>query len=217
MGKKKADGLIEVAPPDFRAVQVVLRGTAPLVLQRFGEKAKRMMMERQQNPALRKLKPEARDFEKDYQEAAYISEEGWYGVPANALRSALIEGAYRSGLKSKQDLKVAVFVVPQGTEARDGTPLLRVEGEPRPDIRPLRNDMGSTDLRVRVWFADWTLRPTILYDASLITVESILNALVRAGRQIGIGEGRPMSRRSYGVGWGLFELADEPVLLEAPR
>ena len=37
-------------------------------------------------------------------------------------------------------------------------------------------------------------------------VHEVRNLLVRAGVQVGIGEGRPYSKKSYGMGWGTFEV-----------
>jgi hypothetical protein len=35
-----------------------------------------------------------------------------------------------------------------------------------------------------------------------------MNLLARVGMQVGIGEGRPDSRESAGIGFGLFRIAD---------
>jgi len=34
----------------------------------------------------------------------------------------------------------------------------------------------------------------------------VTNLLSRVGMQVGIGEGRPFSKNSAGMGWGTFEL-----------
>jgi hypothetical protein len=38
----------------------------------------------------------------------------------------------------------------------------------------------------------------------MFTPEHVAALLQRAGMQVGIGEGRPDSKRSVGQGWGLF-------------
>jgi hypothetical protein len=40
------------------------------------------------------------------------------------------------------------------------------------------------------------------------TPEDVANLMARVGMQVGIGEGRPDSKNSAGMGWGLFKIAD---------
>lgn len=44
---------------------------------------------------------------------------------------------------------------------------------------------------------------TILVDALAVDVANLMN---RVGAQVGIGEGRPDSKNSAGMGWGLFSI-----------
>jgi hypothetical protein len=53
---------------------------------------------------------------------------------------------------------------------------------------------------------EWSAVVGIEFDADMITPESIVNLLDRAGRQVGICEGRPFSKDSCGMGWGTFEV-----------
>lgn len=39
----------------------------------------------------------------------------------------------------------------------------------------------------------------------------IVNLMMRVGQQVGIGEGRPDSKNSAGMGWGLFDIQGEVV------
>ena len=49
------------------------------------------------------------------------------------------------------------------------------------------------------------------YDAGQFTSTDIANLLVRAGAQVGIGEGRPDSKFSAGLGFGTFTLEGSAV------
>jgi hypothetical protein len=49
----------------------------------------------------------------------------------------------------------------------------------------------------------------VVYDADQFTLEDVSNLLARAGMQVGIGEGRPDSKMSAGMGWGTFRIAAE--------
>jgi len=42
------------------------------------------------------------------------------------------------------------------------------------------------------------------FDADQFTVQDVTNLMQRVGMQVGIGEGRPDSRDSAGLGWGTF-------------
>jgi hypothetical protein len=46
----------------------------------------------------------------------------------------------------------------------------------------------------------------VSFDADQFALGDIGNLLVRVGMQVGIGEGRPDSKKSAGMGWGLFEV-----------
>jgi hypothetical protein len=151
-------------------------------------------------------KREARDFQAGYEGARHKSIAGWDGIPASAFRNALISACRVVGFKMTL-AKLSLFTVADGYE-NDGTPLVRItKGEPRMDIRPARNANGGTDLRARpMWAEGWEARPTFKWDSDQFSATDLVNLLARVGLQVGVGEGRPDSRMSAGVGWGQFEL-----------
>jgi hypothetical protein len=44
------------------------------------------------------------------------------------------------------------------------------------------------------------------YCQSSFTANDVVNLIARVGLQVGIGEGRPDSKESAGLGYGLFEV-----------
>jgi len=52
----------------------------------------------------------------------------------------------------------------------------------------------------------WGATVRIRYDEDQFTAEDVVNLLLRAGQQVGIGEGRPYSKTSNGLGFGLFKI-----------
>jgi hypothetical protein len=66
------------------------------------------------------------------------------------------------------------------------------------------NTGGTFDLRVRPMWREWRMKIRISYDADMFTLSDVANLLMRAGRQVGVGEGRPDSKRSVGQSWGTF-------------
>jgi hypothetical protein len=51
---------------------------------------------------------------------------------------------------------------------------------------------------------EWSAKPRIRFDAEMFTASDVANLMKRVGMQVGIGEGRPDSRESAGLGWGTF-------------
>jgi hypothetical protein len=76
--------------------------------------------------------------------------------------------------------------------------------EPEKHQGLVRNDNGSADIRVRPMWREWSAKITLEFDADMISPNSVVNLLDRAGRQVGVCEGRPYSKNSVGQGWGTF-------------
>ena len=55
---------------------------------------------------------------------------------------------------------------------------------------------------------DWKAKIRIRFDADQFSTQDITNLLARAGEQVGIGEGRPDSKNSAGMGWGCFRITN---------
>ena len=102
--------------------------------------------------------------------------------------------------------KLSVFVEPDGFDAVDGTPLVKIIGEPRLHQGYGRNANGGVDLRWRPMWEQWKAAVHVRWDASQFSAQDVVNLMARAGLQVGIGEGRPDSPNSNGLGWGMFEV-----------
>ena len=155
-------------------------------------------------------KREARDFEADFEGAKHISTEGWVGVPASAIRTACIDVCRMVGFKMTL-AKMSIFVVADGIDKIDGQPLVKLiyKGEPEKTEMPVRNQTGVADIRVRPMWRTWKLNITVRFDADQFTAEDVANLIARAGEQCGIGEGRPYSKESNGLGYGTFRIASQ--------
>lgn len=201
----KTDGIAVVQRANIVRASFEIIGTAPFVQARFSKKAE--MMAAMSTPASQKKAKTARpprDYERDFIEAQHRATAGWCGIPASAFRSAMID-ACRTVKLVMTTTKMTVFVQPDGFDRDDGTPLVRlIAGEPERSELPVRNDNGAVDIRIRPMWREWGATVTLDFDADMISVESVVNLLDRAGRQVGIGEGRPYSKSSCGQGWGTF-------------
>ena len=107
--------------------------------------------------------------------------------------------------------KLGVFIEPDGFDATDASPLVRIlKGEPEYSELPVRNATGVVDLRARpMWQPGWEADIRIRFDGDMFSVEDVANLLLRVGCQVGIGEGRPDSPKSCGMGWGLFDIINQ--------
>jgi hypothetical protein len=197
---------VTIPPPNFQTASITVRGIAPYVQHNFSKKARTAMEEKQRagSQATKGRKRAPRNFEEDYKEAMHISTQGWPGVPASAFRNAMISACRLVGFRMTV-AKLSLFIVADGRDT-DGTPLVRIEGEPRLHEGYARNETGVVDLRWRPMWDEWSVTLRVRWDADLFSATDIVNLLARAGEQVGIGEGRPDSPNSYGVGWGQFEV-----------
>lgn len=184
-----------------------IRGAAPYMQCRFSQKAIAKIQEthRQGSQARSKRVREARDFDEDYRQAMHLFADGTCGIPCAAFRNALISTCRLVGFKMTI-AKLSVFIVADGLDIVDGTPLVRIEGTPEQSILPVRNATGVIDLRVRPLWREWAANLTIRYDEEQFSTQDVTNLLIRAGRQVGVGEGRPDSRDSNGIEYGLFDV-----------
>jgi hypothetical protein len=73
----------------------------------------------------------------------------------------------------------------------------------------VRNETGVADIRPRAHFdPGWEAEVRIQYDADQFTLTDVTNLLLRVGKQVGVGAGRPDSTKSTGMGWGTFEIVN---------
>lgn len=197
-----------IEPPKFEVVALQIKGVAPYVQHKFSKKAREQMMgkHRAGDQANKNRKREARDFERDYKEAMHVSRDGWAGIPASSFRNAIISACRIVGFKMTL-AKLSVFIEADGLDADEGTPLVRItKGKPRVHEACVRNETGVADVRWRPMWEEWEARVRVRYDASQFSAQDVVNLMARVGLQVGIGEGRPDSKNSSGLGWGLFEI-----------
>lgn len=207
MAKKSSSEVIAISPPKFETLEFQLIGTAPYMQLRFSEKAKNKMkgiMESGGTAKGKKGRP-SRDFDQDCLDAMYVSAEGWNGIPASCFRNAMISACRTVGFKMTL-AKLSVFVEADGFDSLDGTPLIKLDGAWERTDMAVRNANGKADIRIRPMWRDWSARLRVRFDADQFTKEDVANLVARVGMQVGIGEGRPDSKSSAGLGLGLFRL-----------
>jgi len=207
---------LRISPPNLREGWFAIQGIAPYVGHAFSAKQQLVMEETQragQQAKVRKTRT-PKDFEQLYRDAQHVSEEGWLGIPASAFRNAVIDACRLVGFVMTR-AKLSVFTIADGIDKNDGTPLVQIHGEVRPIKLPVRNDNGSADIRWRPMWSKWHARVVLEFDEDQLSLADLTNLLHRAGKQVGIGEGRPNSPNSNGLGWGRFEVVSGEAMVGA--
>lgn len=203
---------LTIAPPNFVTAEFRLRGTAVYVQHKWSEKARNIMRDAQAagSQAKRKGGKKApKDFDALYKAAMHKTVDGGHGIPAGGFFKALVAACRLVDFKMTM-ARQALFVIAdvESADPGDRGGLVRItKGKPSKFETAVRIQQ-TTDIRIRpLWEPGWEATVKIRFDADIFTITDVANLLMRAGMQVGVGEGRPSSP-SGGMGWGLFELLD---------
>jgi hypothetical protein len=204
-GKAAAEKIVIPRPNIVKATFRVV-GTAPLVINKFSNKAREEMRKAQeagsQGKKGKQLKP--KNFQQCYEGAKHYSTEGWEGISAPAFRNAMIDACRMVGFKMTH-AKCSVFIEKDGTDRDEHTPLVKILGPGSEYFElPVRNDNGSADIRARPMYREWWVDLRVSFNADQFSLTDMANLLMHAGISCGVGEGRPFSKESAGMGWGTF-------------
>jgi hypothetical protein len=204
MAKTETTQALTIKAPNLQEVVIRITGKSPYMQHRFSKKAEIMAKQQQGSTAKGKKVHGARNFEGDFLAAQHKSADGWHGIPAPAFRAALISACRLVGFQMTK-AKLSVFVEADGECEQDGTPLVRLIADaPEMSTLAVRNETGVVDIRARPLWRKWGADVRITFDGDQFTATDVVNLLMRAGLQVGIGEGRPDSKKSAGMGYGLF-------------
>jgi hypothetical protein len=199
---------VQIMAPDIREAVFEIKGTAPLVIHRFSAKTKNEMKQKMETgkSASSKKNREAKQTDDLFNDSRYRSKDGWDGFHAGSIRAATISACRLVGFKMTL-AKMSIFVVADGVdEIEPQIPLIRIYGEARKQEDMARVETGQPYVTVRAAYHDWKAKVRIKWDNDQFSLTDITNLLHRVGVQVGIGEGRPDSKNSAGMGWGTFEL-----------
>ena len=185
-------GKITLQPIARKTMSFGIRGTSPLIMHAWAEKAKAMMRDKH---AGKKTKArDVRDPQNEAKEATYMTIDGDIGIPGMAFKSALVTAAHKDIGVEKTMVRKAIFLV-----TPDPNKVLPIESDP-PVVREdcVRVGMGSADLRYRPEFSQWTCQITLEVDSQYLQEGDVLALVDRAGFGVGICEWRPEKGGEYG-------------------
>lgn len=199
---------VVITPVAWREASVDIESETPFVFNKFSARAQEAMRlsqeAGQQAKSKRVRKP--KDFASLWRDSIHIAEEGWYGFSAAGLRTAMIDACPLTGAKMTV-AKKTIFIIADGYDRDDGSPLVKfTTGTPARFDRPVRIAQNTTDIATVGRVMGWTATVRIRWDADQFSATDIVNLLNRAGQQCGIGAGRPNSKSSTGMGWGIFRV-----------
>ncbi len=198
---KGAAAVLQISRLQTETIIVPILGTAPLVVHRFSEKAKKQMLDAMQGV---KRVRENKDPHAEFMGAFYRFADGRYGFPSIGFKSCMVDAARFYHGVTMTLLKQVIFV--SGKFGVDNVSLTEILGDAEvvefkedPDEDPniiMREDVvrvgqGGTDLRYRPQFTNWRATLTIKYVTSQLSRESVLSLLDAGGMGVGVGEWRP--------------------------
>lgn len=192
---------IIIPAPIRKVVTVNIRGTTPLVVHRFSEKARKQMLESMQknkNKTAEKQDREDKDPEAEFMASRYILQDGSDGFPAVGFKTAVAEAAKGAvDINGKKvfstEVRKMLFVRPTGYTST-GDQCVHIMGEcvMRSDIVNVGKGIKRVpDLRYRAEFPEWSTAIEVEFDESMVSLESMLGLFRRAGKYVGVGEWRP--------------------------
>jgi hypothetical protein len=190
-----ADAQVSISRIEAETLIVPIVGTAPLIVHKFSEKAKKQMLDAMQG---RKSPKQPKDPEAEYQAAFYRTKDG-YGFPAVAFKAATVSAARFYG-KDVTMTALRQFLFFKGVlSPADDQPLFEIVGEPRMREDVVTVGMKGTDLRYRPEFPEWSTTLEVTYVKSMLTRESVLSLIDASGLGVGVGEWRPEKKGDFGT------------------
>lgn len=219
--KKTTD--ITITTINIETVNITIKGTTPLIIHAWSEKAKQMMLDKQRGKkvgAKHDIKIPVNDFiesmywltehpelgeddeeaETNYETA--ISAGAKFGFPVTGIKQSIITGAYRGGLDVKQTELRGTFFIEGATDASTTDIAEIVGSEPvmREDMVRVGGVSKSADIRYRGEFKEWEIPLRLTYHANgKYSLEQILNMVNYGGFYVGIGEWRPEKDGQFGM------------------
>lgn len=172
---------------------VSVKGLSPLIMNRWSEKARKEMLDKQMKKTVKK---DPKSPEEQYEGSVYHLDDDRLGFPADAFKKAMIRGAKQIGLVMR-DARTSFFV--HGAYCtRDDRALVPITGEVKPREDMVRLNGQTADIRYRGQVVEWSADLHISYNASMTSFDQIVNMLHAAGYGVGVGEWRPEKDGTFG-------------------
>ena len=206
---KSKDSTISIPAMNLETFQLHIVGDSPLIVHAWDEKAKLMMLQKQQKKATagREARSEAYvEYAKtlywvnpqmpdvDNMSEAEVYEEidkATFGFPVVGFKAAAIDAGYQQGILDKKTTARGAFHIVNGEYAI-------IEGKPTMREDMVKIGMGTAEVRYRAEFKQWATTLLINYNKNAMSMEQIANLFNTGGFSNGVGEWRPARDGSFG-------------------
>lgn len=187
-------------PLAISTIKVKIKGTSPLIVSNFPEKARKMILDNQMG------KPKSRKHEKKDPNADYLASIYWIdkdkdvtGFPAVGFKAACVRAGKNLGIPMT-DTRGALFVIGD-TDDHD---LVIINGKHRMREDMVRLTTGVADIRFRAEYPKWSATLKIEHNIGVISAEQVRQLVKLAGFSCGVGEWRPEKSNTGSFGrWDL--------------
>ncbi len=183
-----SDTTVTLPPLRIEAIRITLIGDTPLIVHRWSEKAKKMMLDKQMKKA--SAGKEAKDPEQDFRDSLYVLPDGRYGFPIIGFKAAAVTACTSIGGITKVTARQAFHVDGEFAVIQGDEPTMRED--------MVRVGMGTADIRYRGEFRNWWTKITVKHNANVMSAEQIINLFSTAGFAVGVGEWRPEKDGQFG-------------------
>lgn len=220
-GESSGSTPVRLPAMHIRQVKIPIIGVTSLLVLRFSEKARNMMLGKQMGEA--KAGKEPKDPLALFKESYYADKEG-FTFPSVCFKAAGVNCA--NDIEEKQtEMRRAFFVLGDW---------VRIEAEPlkkedwsewdhkhEKDLKwehehgcsmvhaMVRNASGVADIRFRSCFPHWKATLPIEFNEAIISLEKLMMLMTVAGFGNGIGEWRPASKESKTGTHGRWKLLSD--------
>jgi len=187
--KAETPGELLIPKLEIKIMPLKLIGDSPLIMHKWSEKAIREIEDKQQKKA--KQGKTKRDPETEFRESMYEHPGGGYCFPAVAFKAAAVDACTQLSGITKVFARGAFHINEAMVKIESDPPIMRTD--------MVRIGMGTSDVRYRGEFQNWSAEFEIRYNVSALSPEQITNMFNVAGFAVGIGEWRPQKDGSFGM------------------
>ena len=193
--------IIEIPALNEQVLMLKIVGDTPLITHKWSERQKKKIRDKQAKQASNAK--EARDPWQEFCESMYwLTEmpmvpteedikEAKFGFKSIALKDAAVTACTSVSSVTKVAARQAFHVVGEFLEIQSNPPYMREDA--------VRIGMGTSDLRYRGCFDNWSVTFKVRFNADLISTEQLTHLFNIAGFAVGLGEWRPEKNGQNGM------------------
>ena len=147
---------IEIPRVNIDQFIITLMGDSPLIVHKWDEKSKRMMLDKQMKKA--KGGKQAKDPQADFEATMYRFPDGGHGFPAAGFKASAVNACRQIDGIAMTEARGAFQVVGDLIRLECSEPVMRED--------MVRIGMGTSDIRYRAMYETWQVDITIRHNAN---------------------------------------------------